>query len=589
MSTHDTGLSSDWDVLLRIGRQHAQHGAWEQASRALYTALERCQQLTNSDGDLNVCIILREIASVERAMGRYSNALAVLEQLLAKLGNTEQLRLKVLGEYGTVLRSMGRLEAARDAFSQQYDMALQLKAEQQKCRSIGNLGVINFQLWQRTGDDMLLSTAFTQLEDRVESARALRRVFATDSAKDSKVDYVLTLEAVGLARLSLCHDARGSKSEAVATALQSLGLARGLSDPTVEAISRFFYGRALLNVDKRTEALAQFDLPKACSPAVAFCKEPSEENHVYLKELLDCGADMDTPDEHSYTALDYAVFNGDQDAIGIVVESLRQRALIRKDNPEVQVAERVREAELRTGYREILQEGMRPLFLRPDNDTLQQVRIAYAGTHERYGKTGRSFDPLKFVRYQDFRDFQKFPRSSDGITQIFNETAKEIRHVVFISYRWVNRDPWAKFPDDSENSQYRRTLAAVDDFLAASPSIEPKSLGIWIDFACIDQDDPMPGIAALPMLIAQCDALISLVDERYYDRAWCSVEVMMIHALRKAYGLHAWYEHVDEPGNRYVLRAGPIQAEIDPSKKQLRFQSDLARVQFLQRQCQLLC
>ena len=95
------------------------------------------------------------------------------------------------------------------------------------------------------------------------------------------------------------------------------------------------------------------------------------------------------------------------------------------------------------------------------------------------------------------------------------------------------------------------------------------------------------------MIISQCDALISLVDAEYHERAWCSVEVMMVQALRKAYKLHAWYEHVESidagPNKTYHLRSGPEDLIIDLDQKRLRFQSDRSRIMFLERQCKLLC
>jgi hypothetical protein len=57
----------------------------------------------------------------------------------------------------------------------------------------------------------------------------------------------------------------------------------------------------------------------------------------------------------------------------------------------------------------------------------------------------------------------------------------------------------------------------------------------------------MPGVSALPMIVAQCDVLLSLVDETYYTRAWCCVEVLMIKTLMEdRLSPHEWYEHVAE-------------------------------------------
>lgn len=125
----------------------------------------------------------------------------------------------------------------------------------------------------------------------------------------------------------------------------------------------------------------------------------------------------------------------------------------------------------------------------------------------------------------------------------------------------------------------------------------------------------MPGVNALPMLLAQCDAVISLINNDYYDRAWCCVEVMMVQVLRRAYGLHQWYEQIDnsetdkqttgteiganvqslresgnqyqQQGKRYTLR-NARDVPIVMASKLLTYEEDRAKVLFLQRQSRLL-
>jgi hypothetical protein len=104
----------------------------------------------------------------------------------------------------------------------------------------------------------------------------------------------------------------------------------------------------------------------------------------------------------------------------------------------------------------------------------------------------------------------------------------------------------------------------------------------------------MPGVSALPMILAQCNAVISLVDDKYHDRAWCSVEVMMVQTLKKSYNLHLWYEHVlvqpdeDRGGRKWVLREAPMDLEVVMAEKQLSFEDDRPKVLFLERQSKLL-
>lgn len=117
------------------------------------------------------------------------------------------------------------------------------------------------------------------------------------------------------------------------------------------------------------------------------------------------------------------------------------------------------------------------------------------------------------------------------------------------------------------------------------------------DYACVDQDDPMRGVVALPMLLAQCDAVISLIDNTYYDRAWCAVEVMMIHTLKQSYNIHEWYEQPivgESIGGSTdsltcgMLREAPMGRVIRMADKELSFESDRPKVMFLERQSKLL-
>lgn len=102
------------------------------------------------------------------------------------------------------------------------------------------------------------------------------------------------------------------------TALRALSVALSMpvQYPVVAALARFFYGRVLWKLCALPEeARRQFELPadERCSPAIALCKEPSRENHGYLQELIDVGADLCRADGSGYTALDRAVFNNSRD------------------------------------------------------------------------------------------------------------------------------------------------------------------------------------------------------------------------------------------------------------------------------------
>ncbi|GAB1311491.1 hypothetical protein MFIFM68171_01701 [Madurella fahalii] len=598
-------LLRTWEALVERGRYYAKTSELEFALVALNDALGLCE---SSNDFLNATyyrrLVLGELGSVNRRLGRYQKARDILEEAIAEMEPSLQ-RVEMSGELGVVYRHMNLLEDAKRAFEMQYNTAKELRSEQAMCRAIGNLGIVNFQLSQH-----MLQLATEQLKERVERARRIKETPGASGEREGpnsdtgRIAFAATQEIVGQARLSLCYAAQGNTEQAVASALASMRLSSNLEatkrDSTLVAFSRFFYGRALLLDGQRDEALKQFNPPPpSCTPAMAMCKEPSEEHRKYLKELVDAGADMDLVDEQGYTALDYAAFSGDVAAEELVLEALR-----RKLSGELDVEDRLKQrrgdARLRRRYRELFQEKMRPVLLRHrGTEALRELRRVYADTLSADEENGRIFDELKFMRWSDFLRHGELPRSSDGLASRFEQSSDgtEASFVIFFSYRWINKDKKANSPDDTNKTQYQRMKAAVEGFLKLHPTVDRETLGIWVDHACVNQDDPMPGVNALPMILAQCNALISLVDDLYYTRAWCTVEAMMIQKLKRAYNIHLWYEQVavsprestTEHGAKvWHLREGPMDMEITMADKHLTFEEDRPKVLFLERQSKLL-
>lgn len=110
------------------------------------------------------------------------------------------------------------------------------------------------------------------------------------------------------------------------------------------------------------------------------------------------------------------------------------------------------------------------------------------------------------------------------------------------------------------------------------------------DYACIDQEDSREkqrGIDALPIAATLCNAMISLVDDTYYERAWCMVEVMIMQELKLSYGLHQWWTHSASDGR---LRPGIRDLrDLDVTKLKLSQEEvDRPKIDFLARQSKLL-
>ena len=474
-----------WEKYMSLGKFQSQRANWEQALRSLQHALyicERASDILNTTRYMND--VLSGIANTYRRFGRYEQARDILVKATEGTEPSRQ-RAEFMGELGVVYRHMNRLEDAKQAFEIQYSTAKQLNIPRAICRSVGNLGMINYQLFQQTKDSELLDLAISQLTERVQTARSMS-------------GGATHWESIGLARLSICHSARGEIKLAVKESLDSLNLLTTATDPTVLAMTRFFYGRALLLDGQDKAALEQFNPAGdrgGCTPAIALCKEPSDEHRGYMKELVDAGANMDVIDEHGYTALDYAVFNGDTETETLVVEGLRRQF---HRSTEAKLQDSKVGARLRKGYRELFQEKLRPLLLsdlrtrnaiipgpikpRISNHLLQALRQVYAATLAEDSTKAEAFDVFKFVPYQEFLRLGRLPGSNDGLATEWHDPGdvnSDGEVVIFLSYRWMNRKK-VSGPDDMENTQYKRMVAAAEEFLELNPEIAKSRLRLWI-------------------------------------------------------------------------------------------------------------
>ncbi|CAM1511764.1 Fc.00g092770.m01.CDS01 [Cosmosporella sp. VM-42] len=586
-------LVRSWESWMEQGREHSQNANWEHSLQAFDKALKLCDAEYFPNAARYRQSVYGELGCTNRRFGRYSIARDYLEDALAGMKPSME-SVEISGELGVVYRQMGRLDDARRAFTMQYDDAKELNAERAMCRAIGNLGMVNYQLslQQDPPNAKLLDLAIENLLERVKRARELRESISNQQldakTQDRWLRVATTWASIGLDRLSLVYTARGDTKKAINACLESQSLTHGSSDSTVTAFSRFFLGRALYRDGQHDVAMEQLNQAKPCSPAIALCKEPSDEHRGYLQDLVDAGVDMDLIDEHGYTALDYAVFNGDKETEAVVLAGLRNELGADADK---KLAELSTGSKLRKAYRELFQEKLRPVLLdNKSDDKIQALRREYAECLAQDEEKSQIFDGLKYIRYADFCDFGKLPSWTDGILHEYKDEGREVDFVIFFSYRWINKKPGATSPDDDNHTQYGRMKAAAEEFLKLHPNVDQKKLGIWVDFACVRQDDPMPGVSALPMILMQCNAVICLIDEQFHERAWCAVEVMMVQAIKKAYSLHLWYEQRPNQaeGEKWALQEGPVDLDIRMKDKLLTFEDDRPKVLFLERQSKLL-
>ncbi|KAK4888690.1 hypothetical protein LTR27_012429 [Elasticomyces elasticus] len=443
-------------------------------------------------------------------------------------------RLEILGELGTVYRHMDDFIKAGHAFDLEYKLGTQLiwQAEAEVCRAIGNAGMVKYQqamLLQRSNlsRQRMLEEAIQDFKRRIELASSLRQRLSSlpnDCEAQRLSSKTHFWEAIGVVRLVLCYVATGQIEDALKQGERGITLCETMADPTSRAHARFYHGYALWHRGRdkdKAEAKRLFELHgpdkrDRCTPAIAFCKEPSAEYRGYLAFLIDkCTVRVDHYDESGYTALDYAIFSGDEKSEDSIIRGLTlvpaEGNESKRSTKEVTILRD--EASLRKHYRVILQEHFRPAFSTGGRNLLKTVKSKYAELLNSSSDMSSALDELKYVQWSKFRKHGRLPRSDDqpNIVEIYQSSwtgdASDVQ-IVFISYRWIGRSsqPPVDGPDDIENTQYLRMCDAVERLLEET-NVDGNRIGLWLDIACIDQQHEAAkrrGIASLPLIIAQC-------------------------------------------------------------------------------------
>lgn len=121
--------------------------------------------------------------------------------------------------------------------------------------------------------------------------------------------------------------------------------------------------------------------------------------------------------------------------------------------------------------------------------------------------------------------------------------------IVFVSHRWLRSR--AGYSDSSNNAKYERIIVGTEilkrQFHAVEPTMTspaPKRILLWIDWACIDQDDHKRktlGVASLPAYVERSDALLTPIpsDRNAFEskrsaRIWASQSSELLETVTSA-------------------------------------------------------
>ena len=481
-----------YQALISTAKEHHERAEWELAENTLRDAERLCKSRAFPDGAQCQLDVVIKLAEVTRRHGRYEQAVQASQEALKSDRIDRIMKLSVLGELGVNFRHMDKIEEAAATFQKQYDQAnrLALEIEADACRAAGNLGMTMYQLYMQQQDKSdktkLHNSIRLLLEDRVNKSRSLQKRLEPN---DKLVGKLRMWESIGVSRLTLPFAANGELEKAVKWGKLGVDMTKGGPDPTVESLSRFFYGNTLLNSGDREGAKVQFNFTHSkgeCTPAIALCKELSAEHRQYLKSLIEVGVDLTAYDQQGYSALDYAVYGNDNEATKILRSGLSRQL----DDPD-EVNSHYNLALLRKHFREIFHAQFRPIINLGRNDTLQALRRKYEALLDDSGDDGRAkrqrFDRLRLVRLEDFENHGGLPRFGmhDSLTKTFRDITNytsEKPFVVFFSYRWIGKDtdPTSRNPDNAQNTQYNRMILAIDELLERHDEVKRENVYIWL-------------------------------------------------------------------------------------------------------------
>ena len=133
-------------------------------------------------------------------------------------------------------------------------------------------------------------------------------------------------------------------------------------------------------------------------------------------------------------------------------------------------------------------------------------------------------EPMVLIPFDWFATCGQIPRSdelrrattatqgggSGAVAVEYDASLASCRFTVFVSHRWLRPGAATPHPDDARASKFKRVVAAVATLAAARGRTRAETF-VWIDYACVDQDDEQRkarGIASLLGYVARCDALI---------------------------------------------------------------------------------
>ena len=102
--------------------------------------------------------------------------------------------------------------------------------------------------------------------------------------------------------------------------------------------------------------------------------------------------------------------------------------------------------------------------------------------------------------------------------------------VLFFSQRWLTPCGSPASPDDADGgTKYKSVVDATRAWATLNGDVPEEQIYIWIDYACVDQDDVPEltrGVNSLGLYVTSTDAFITIEHDSYFGRGWCLLECL---------------------------------------------------------------
>ena len=134
-----------------------------------------------------------------------------------------------------------------------------------------------------------------------------------------------------------------------------------------------------------------------------------------------------------------------------------------------------------------------------DDDELEQGRQEVLKALVERGKT-----PMMVIELGTFEKLGHCPCWSENVTR----ELKDDDWVIFISHRWWGSN--GNHPDTEDKLKYNLLTRGLKQLVAQS-GVDHMKVCVWMDYACIDQDDTEKmelGMASLISYVARCSAML---------------------------------------------------------------------------------